>query len=177
MLDVTHQGAYQLGTVPWRGGRLVLASVYALWDYSWVAKHGGKPLYSETSLHRTLSDLTPVVDVARTRASVMIAGDFNASTQFLEPARSAYRVVHERLRSLGLINVSVRPEGSPLVGCPCVDEPCRHIRTLEGTIPYQDDYIYASPDVADAVSLVDVERTDGTEAVSDHYPVVVELAD
>jgi endonuclease/exonuclease/phosphatase family metal-dependent hydrolase len=126
-------------------------------------------------LHRTLSDLTPVIDVVRNGSSVVVAGDLNASTQFPEPYRAAYRVIHERLGSLGLCNVSVRPEGKPLEGCPCADEPCRHIRTLEGPTPYQNDYVYASPNIAEAVSLVDVERTEAIEAVSDHYPVVVDL--
>lgn len=173
-LAVTHKGAYAAGFVPWRGGRLIVVSVYALWDYDWIHKDGGKPVYSETSLHRTLSDLTPILDVHRNGLSVVIGGDLNASTQFGEPARSAYRVVHDRLSSLGLQNISVRPADDVLDGCPCVDDPCRHIRSLEGTRPFQDDYIYASADVAATARLMPVERTEGMEFVSDHFPVVIE---
>lgn len=175
-LAVTHQGAYRIGAVPWRGDRLVVVSVYALWDYSWEPKIKPRPRYAETSLHRTLSDLTPLLDQGRSgRVPVVIAGDLNASTQFLPPYREPYRVVHDRLTAFGLRNVSVRREGDELAACPCEDDPCRHVRTLEGPTPYQDDYIYASADVAEAMRLVTVERTEGIEAVSDHYPLVAEI--
>jgi endonuclease/exonuclease/phosphatase family metal-dependent hydrolase len=51
------------------------------------------------------------------------------------------------------------------------------LRTLEGPTPYQDDYIYASPELADAMRLIDVARTDTLEAVSDHFPLVAEIPD
>jgi endonuclease/exonuclease/phosphatase family metal-dependent hydrolase len=159
--------------VPWEGDELLIVSVYALWDYSWL-RPGDKPAYSETSLHRTLSDLAPLIDVARTRQPVVVAGDLNASTQFPPPFRESYRLVHERLAQFGLVNVSVGAEDDPLDGCPCVDTVCRHVRTLEGETPYQDDYVYASPDVADRASFA-VERSSVAEAVSDHYPLIVTL--
>jgi hypothetical protein len=170
------QGAYRIGVVPWNRRALTVVSIYALWDYSWL-EGSAKPVYSETSLHRALSDLTPILDVTRSRSagSVLIAGDFNASTQFDEPYRSAYRVVHDRLASLGLTNVTVRAEREQLEGCPCEDDPCRHVRTLEGAVPYQDDYIHASPDVAEAIRCIATERTPGIEAASDHLPLVVEI--
>ena len=94
---------------------------------------------TETSLHRTLADLTPILDVRRSRHSVLLGGDLNASTQFPPPYRDAYRIVHERLLSFRLKNVSIPADGEKLDGCPCSDSPCRHIRTLEGKRPYQDD--------------------------------------
>jgi endonuclease/exonuclease/phosphatase family metal-dependent hydrolase len=71
--------------------------------------------------------------------------------------------------------VSLRPEGVVLEGCPCVDEICRHIQTFEGSIPYQDDYIYVSEDLVTSTRFVEVDRTTGIEAVSDHFPLIVEL--
>lgn len=59
---------------------------------------------------------------------VVLAG--NASTQFDEPYRSPYRLVHERIESLGLENISVPAQDGTLDGCPCGDDPFRHIRTL-----------------------------------------------
>lgn len=173
-LEVTHPGAYSVGEITWGGGRLVLVSLYALSDYS-GERRGGKPVYSETSLHRTLSDLTPIIDVRRNRSSVLLGGDFNASTQFPEPFRSAYRVVHERLATLGLVNVSSRRHGDGVPGCPCIDEPCTHVQTIEGPTPYQDDYLYASPDVTNAVTDMQVARSDALEAVSDHMPLVLDV--
>src|SRR5262249_48377904 len=58
---------------------------------------------SETSLHRTLSDLTPILDQNRRRRnSIVFAGDLNASSQFPEPYRKAYQLVHQRIEALGL---------------------------------------------------------------------------
>jgi hypothetical protein len=175
-LEVSHPGAYRLASLPWRTGRLFVVSVYALWDYSWL-RPGDRLLYSETSLHRTLSDLTPVLDVARSKVSIVLAGDLNASTQFPPPARDAYRLVHDRIATLGLQNVSVRPDDEDLADCPCVDIPCRHIRTLDTAKPIQDDYVYASPDVAGGLRLINIDRTAEMTAVSDHYPLVVDLSD
>jgi hypothetical protein len=42
---------------------VVVASVYALWDYGWLPQ-GAKPSYAHTSLHRAISDLTPILDSA-----------------------------------------------------------------------------------------------------------------
>lgn len=173
-LHVSHSGAYALARVPWNGRHLVLASVYALWDYSWVAK-GGKARYTETSMHRVISDLTPILDVAQSKESVLLGGDLNASTQHAPPYRAAYRLVHERLLALGLHNVSVRAEGAVLDGCPCADEPCRHVRTLDSPTPYQNDYFYASPDVAEAIRSFSVACTTSLAAVSDHTPLVIDL--
>jgi endonuclease/exonuclease/phosphatase family metal-dependent hydrolase len=107
----------------------------------------------------------------------VVAGDLNASTQFPEPYRTPYRIVHQRIEGLGLVNVTTRALGVELDGCPCEDQPCRHIRTLEGATPYQDDYIYASPDVAAAARPVEILRTTHIEAVSDHYPLAIDLPD
>jgi len=173
-LEETHKGAYRLGQVPFGEGRLIVASIYALWDYAGLRK-GEKPRYSETSLHRTLSDLTPIIDVHRTAFSVVVAGDFNASTQFGRPDREPYGLIHARLRSLGLVNVTVSASDDRLENCICADDPCEHVRSLEGPTPYQDDYIYASPDIAERTTRVTVERSPGIEAVSDHFPLVVEV--
>src|SRR5574341_502986 len=56
-LDETHPGAYRVGEVAWGDTSLVVVSLYALWDYAGL-EPGEKPRYSETSLHRSISDLT-----------------------------------------------------------------------------------------------------------------------
>ena len=75
-------------------------SVYAL-DYGWLPA-GVKPRYAHTSLHRVISDLTPALDTAHNDMSVVLAGDFNTSSQFQSPHREAFRTVHDRLDGLGL---------------------------------------------------------------------------
>jgi hypothetical protein len=57
-LYVSQRGAYAVGMVTIHDIALVVASVYALWDYGWL-RQGTKPRYAHTSLHRAISDLTP----------------------------------------------------------------------------------------------------------------------
>lgn len=172
-LYVSQQGAYAVGLLNRLSKPLVLASVYALWDYGWLPK-GSKPRYAHTSLHRAISDLTPVLDADYHGMSVVLAGDFNTSSQFESPHREAFRTVHDRLAGLGLTNVAIRPDGQVLDRCPCDDTVCRHIQTIEGPVPYQDDYVYMSGDIAAAARVVSVERTEPVQAISDHFPVVIE---
>jgi endonuclease/exonuclease/phosphatase family metal-dependent hydrolase len=173
-LYVSQKGAYAVGVVTMSDAPVVVASIYALWDYGWLPK-GARPRYAHTSLHRAISDLTPVLDTADHGLSVIVGGDFNTSSQFPSPHREAFRTVHDRLSGLGLDNVTLGPEDQPLDGCPCVDEPCRHVQTYEGPIPYQDDYLYMSQDLVRRTRLVQIERTAAVEAVSDHFPLIVEI--
>jgi endonuclease/exonuclease/phosphatase family metal-dependent hydrolase len=173
-LHVSQKGAYAVGVAVVSDTPIVVASVYALWDYGWLPQ-GAKPRYAHTSLHRAISDLTPILDTAGHGMSVIVGGDFNTSSQFPSPHREAFRTVHDRLIGLGLHNVSLRTEGELLDGCPCVDEPCRHVQTYEGPTPYQDDYLFTSQDLVDRTRLVKIERTPLVEAVSDHYPLMVEV--
>ena len=173
-LYVSQKGAYAVAVVTVIDRPVVIASVYALWDYAWLPR-GDRPRYAHTSLHRAISDLTPVLDAAANGMPVILGGDFNTSSQFPSPHREAFRTVHDRLSGLGLHNVSIRPEAQLLEGCPCVDEPCRHLQTYEGRTPYQDDYIYVSEDLVRCIKLVEIERTERVQAVSDHFPLVVEI--
>jgi hypothetical protein len=173
-LWVSQKGAYAVGLVEGRSKPIIVASVYALWDYGWLPS-GSKPKYAHTSLHRAVSDLTPVLDTASHGMSVVLAGDFNTSSQFPSPHREAFRTVHDRLAGLGLHNVAIRPDGEDLAGCPCDDDPCRHVRSYEGAIPYQDDYVYVSADLARGAKLVGFDQSEPAKAVSDHLPLVVDL--
>jgi endonuclease/exonuclease/phosphatase family metal-dependent hydrolase len=173
-LDVSQKGAYAVGVVTINDTPVVVASVYALWDYGWLPQ-GAKPRYAHTSLHRAISDLTPVLDSGVHGMSVIVGGDFNTSSQFPSPHRDAFRTVHDRLSGLGLHNVSLRAEGELLDGCPCADEPCRHLQTYEGPIPYQDDYLYMSADLVPHTRLVRIDRTATVQAVSDHFPLMVDV--
>ncbi len=173
-LYVSQKGAYAVGVVTVNDTSVVVASVYALWDYGWLPL-GAKPRYAHTSLHRAISDLTPVLDTAVHGMPVILGGDFNTSSQFSSPHREAFRTVHDRLSGLGLHNISLRPEDEQLDGCPCADERCRHMQTYEGRVPYQDDYLYVSEKLGRDARLVKIERTTAVEAVSDHFPLMVDV--
>ena len=83
--------------------------------------------------------------------------------------------MHDRLSGLGLHKISLRSEDELLDGCPCADEPCRHLQTYEGKIPYQDDYLYMSEDLVHRTRLSWIDRTATVEAVSDHFPLMVDV--
>lgn len=150
---------------------LTLMSVYGLIDDG----------YAVTTVHRQLSDLTPLLDTKYGRR-VVLAGDLNVTTQFEEPHRSRHRNVLDRIETLGLRDALglERPTRGPLSDCPCADSTCRHIQTLrhpKSTVPWQNDYCFVSNDLVSRVSLcrpVDDGQPDPW-SFSDHCPLLLEL--
>jgi hypothetical protein len=84
--------------------------------------------YATTSVHRSLSDLAPLLDRERARGRLVLGGDLNCSTQLAPPWREAHRAVFARFRAFGLANVfeSAFAGRGKLGGCPCQDEFCCH---------------------------------------------------
>jgi exonuclease III len=152
---------------------LVLVSAYGAFDEG----------YTVTTVHRLLSDLTPLLDSPLGKR-VVLAGDLNLSTQIRPPHRVRHRNALERFATLGLVDCFqlARVGGEPLAGCPCEDEPCRHVRTQRhprSRVPWQTDYIFVSQALARRVrgcSALDGARPDPWK-LSDHCPLVLELED
>lgn len=63
--------AFRIAGVRVGGRTLILVSSYALFDYP---SAGGPATYAITSLHRTLSDLTPILDLRLSRLPVLLGG-------------------------------------------------------------------------------------------------------
>jgi endonuclease/exonuclease/phosphatase family metal-dependent hydrolase len=152
---------------------LVLVSAYGAFDEG----------YTVTTVHRLLSDLTPLLDGPLGKR-VVLAGDLNVSTQIQPPHRARHRNALERFATLGLVDCFTLPGVSPapLAGCPCEDEPCRHVRTerhARSRVPWQTDYVFVSKALARRVRAC--STLDGAEpdpwALSDHCPLVLELED
>jgi len=153
------------------GKGLVLVSAYGAFDEG----------YSVTTVHRLLSDLTPLLDNASTRG-VILAGDLNLSTQLEAPHRARHRNALERFATLGLVDCLAleRPARRRLANCPCEERPCRHVQTHrhpKSPHPWQDDYVFVSESLASRV--VSCFGLDGGEPdpwqFSDHCPLVLEL--
>lgn len=148
-----------------------------------VALYGLLDEKSDASVHRSLSELTPLFEDNRYRRLLVLGGDLNvlAAPGSTDPTRDRHRSVLERIRAFGLVDCleAMRPHGS-LDGCRCgrVDE-CRHTWTkfdpARPTVAYQDDYLFASPSLADR--LVTCEAYDPREwaSISDHAPIVAEF--
>lgn len=158
---------------------LIVVSVYGLIDRG----------YADTTVHRILSDLTPLIDERRSRR-IVVAGDLNITTQWSAKHRQFLRGLHEeclrrdrnlfeRFTALGLHNVVVRSNPDPLDGCDCHDgSNCRHVRTQRhsrSTFPWQNDYVFVTSDLLACSPKVQVFDEEPAWALSNHCPIMIEL--
>ena len=165
----TWPGSVAVATAePDDGPPVTFVSVYGLIDCG----------YAVTTVHRVLSDLTPLLD-SKYGKRLVLGGDLNCSTQLAPPDRARHRNLFERFESLGLIDLLTLAgdDRAPVAGCPCDDEPCRHVQThrhSRSAVPWHDDYLFATEPMADR--LVSCEAHDQGEPdpweFSDHCPVV-----
>ena len=170
-LWISHPGS-------WSGIRLTradqppisLISAYGVWD---IATADKKSSYYQTTVHRILSDLTPLLD-SEAGARTVLAGDLNVGTQSA-PANAEERdswrplskALFDRFAAYGLvecIGASVAADRGPLADCACGPAPdCRHVQTfrynnrIDGG-PWQNDYVFAGSALADGLDLL---RTGG----------------
>ncbi len=162
-------------------GAATVVSLYGMNDF---ARRAGEQTsahrYTITSVHRLLSDLTPLIDLrGRTRSPspLVLGGDLNISTQLDPPDRDRHRNVLERFATLGLTDAwTVSPDSEPAPDCVCGDEQCRHVRThthRRSAKPWQNDYLFINRPlrVTSCKTVIDKE----TWQRSDHAPVVAVL--
>ena len=137
--------------------------------------------YAVATVHKQLSDLTPLFD-SKFGRRVVLAGDLNVSTQLKEPDRSRHRNARERFGTLGLTECLglERPSRERLADCPCEDDPCRHVRTQRhgnSDVPWQNDYFFVSRSLVATVQAC--FAADGGQAdswdLSGHCPVILEV--
>lgn len=173
--ECSRPGSWVAARVETPIGPLTAISLYGLMDE-----------LSDASVHRSLSELSPVLDDPRYRELVVLGGDLNTSTQW--PARDARwnardRSVLQRIEALGLVDClrATRPPGR-LEGCQCLDgDDCAHARTrtdrARPEIAYQTDYLFASRALAASPKLVRCEALafDERFAMSDHAPITADF--
>jgi exonuclease III len=159
-------------------GRVAVASVYALM----------KPYYAQTTLLRMVADLIPLFD-ARGYDHYVLGGDLNVHTQVKDvDDLRRYQAILAAIESLGLVNCFKQVTGHrpPLAGCPCHEEVCYHARThLHGThvgtpkeaVGGHNDYVFASPRLAECVTAIQVEGDYNADIwkLSNHCPVIVDF--
>ncbi|SNT03121.1 hypothetical protein SAMN06265795_11253 [Noviherbaspirillum humi] len=151
---------------------LSLVSLYGLIDNG----------YAITTVHRQLSDLTPLFDSTCYRSRIVVGGDFNISTQFRSPDGERHRNAFERLQTLGMVDAIAlnRPPREPLADCPCSDKPCSHIHTQRhnvSKVPWQNDYMYVGKKLApNVVACYPIDGgSPGSWQYSDHCPIMLEV--
>jgi exonuclease III len=115
--------------------------------------------HSISTLHRILSDLTPIL--GRSRKRVILGGDFNASPQFDRPPKyQAHRILFDRVRNFGLID--------------CLNDGSKGTwRAPQKTLQYyQLDYLFVSESICKKLISCDVIDSPHLHGFSDHNPVV-----
>jgi exonuclease III len=140
------------------GSILVVISMYGLMD-----EHG----YAITTLHRMLSDLTHLIDGkfrAGGRPKIILGGDLNASPQWDDKyGTKTHRIFFDRLEAFGLVDCQgIMTEGRP-----------RTLRHSRSTVPWVNDYIFASESLAKKVISHEIIESSEMNILSDHNPVVV----
>jgi len=151
-LMVSRPGSWAAAVVSMPNGQPVTAvSLYGLLDER-----------SDASIHRSLSDLTPLFEDRRYNRLLLLGGDLNTlCTAKVGSTRLArdQGVLDRIALGFGLVDLlheSLRrsdPDRGRLQGCRCgLEDECRHTWTFRkskvSVIPYQDDYLFASPALA-----------------------------
>jgi endonuclease/exonuclease/phosphatase family metal-dependent hydrolase len=158
-LEMSHPGAFAVADVQLPSDRAVtVASVYGMLAFSVL----NRVRYAVTTLHRTLSDLTPILDVHRTPRPVVLAGDLNVSPQITWPDTAAHVAVIDRIKAFGLSD--------------CLGDmhDGQYVRTFgKVETPFQDDWVFASPSLT--CTRCEPVDTDEAWALSDHCPVMAEF--
>jgi hypothetical protein len=125
-LHQTKPGSIAIATIGSDAQRLTLVSMYGMIDDG----------YADTTVHRQLSDLVPLLDDPSHEGHMLIGGDLNITTQWVGH-QARYRewtlATFDRIRAFGLVDCLDRHRAAgPLPGCGCLDgEACRHIRTQQ----------------------------------------------
>lgn len=146
----THEGWVQIASTL-ENEPLTLISIHVELD---------KDGRSIPTLHRILSDLTPVLE--QTPSGLILGGDLNADMAFDEQYKTRrHAIAFERIEDLGLWH------------CNRLIPPARR-RTFRRHGAVMDDHLFVSRSLMNRVLSCDVIADDG--APGDHYPVVLELA-
>lgn len=185
----THPRRPDIPFVSSRPGTWVVATVRLEQEaVTCVSLYGLIEELTDASMHRSLSDISPIFSDPLHNELVILGGDFNISTAFEPPAREWSRIVLERIEAYGLTDcLALWRENEalpPLAGCPCDDAPCRHTLTRlipnkggsavpwRDRTPFQVDYLFASKSLANRLDEVIEIPPDEWEPYSDHSPII-----
>jgi hypothetical protein len=163
-------GTWAAASIDVDGVSVTAISIYGLLDER-----------SDASIHRSLSELSPIFDHEVYGKRLLLGGDINilaGRPPRDRPDRS--QVVFDRIEAYGLVDClkKMRPHGV-LEGCKCqMGEECTHTWTKSVTpdagkpnVPYQDDYLFASRAMGDRLETCKALPFDEA-STSDHTPIV-----
>lgn len=148
-------------------------------DVTCVSLYGLLDELSEASVHRSLSELSPLFSDDRYRRHVLLGGDLNTGTQWPRGRHlDGDTALLARIRAYGLVDCleKVRKPGR-LANCRCVyGDGCTHTWTRrdpkQPEIPLQVDYLFASATLAERLRACDALSPLEWQRFSDHSPIV-----
>ncbi|MEL7974347.1 hypothetical protein AAG589_00665 [Isoptericola sp. F-RaC21] len=171
----SHPGQFAVGDVAIDGGpRVTVISLYGIWDR--MLDSG--TMFPEATLHRAISDLTPVFQ-ERANDYVLVAGDLNLYS-YSDGTVWGRRgmTVFERLAAYGLETCGpFRRDDEPrLARCPCPDPACRHVHTFlyqskPTNRPHQLDFFLATPALRERLRDCWADPDPHWPLHSDHRPI------
>lgn len=148
-------------------------------DVTCVSLYGLLDELSEASVHRSLSELSPIFSDDRYKRRVLLGGDLNAGTQWPEGGHlDGDTAILQRIKGYGLVDcLEEKRESGRLDGCRCVfGDDCRHSWTRldpnHPDIPLQVDYLFASPALADRLTSCEALPPPEWKTYSDHSPII-----
>lgn len=172
--ECSRPGSWAAASVDTDLGKVSCVSLYGLMDE-----------LSDSSVHRSLSELSPILDDPAYKRLVIVGGDLNTGTQWSKREQAFNlrdRNVLDRMAALGLHDciLAKRPPGR-LDGCPCLEgDLCTHVRTRRDrgipSVPYQTDYLFASAKLFSRLLSCEVKATEEWFRISDHAPIVAEFS-
>lgn len=157
-----------------------VVSVEGFGDVTAISLYGLMDEKSDTSIHRSLSELAPAFEDKRYNKQLVLGGDLNTWTGWKAGSwhLKRDRVLLERIEAFGLVDCleQTRPPGR-LENCPCsFGEECTHTRTRVDPryphIPYQMDYLFASRALAKRLTSCQALDSPSWRKRSDHFPIV-----
>jgi Endonuclease/Exonuclease/phosphatase family len=161
-------GSWIAATVPSGRGPVSCISLYGFCDE-----------LGDASMHRSLSEVSPIFSDPDYCERVLLGGDFNTFTGHAFPAHAERdRITLERIEAYGLVDCLAERAKGPLKGCPCQklsERPCRHTltRLIPGDdTPYQEDYLFASQALAGTLDDCFALEPEEWRSFSDHAPII-----
>jgi len=160
-LESSHSGAFVVARAHVAGR----AAITAISIYGVMTSVFTKIVYATTAVQRMLSDLTPVIDMHRSRDAVVMGGDLNITPQIPPPDSKAHVAIIDRIKAFDMIDcLGAFNDGFVRT--------LRHRNSPESA-PYQNDWIFASKKLK-AISCEALDSEDSW-VLSDHCPVVAEF--
>tara|TARA_Y100000994_G_scaffold247275_1_gene252303 strand:- start:3348 stop:4067 length:720 start_codon:yes stop_codon:yes gene_type:complete len=157
-LSISHPGALVPCELTIGKQEIIAISLYGKID---------KSGYATTTLHRSLSDLTPLLDGQRKKTRwLIIGGDFNADPLIDKQQRnSAHHIFYERLKDFKLYDCCKKFN----------TERVQTNRSSRSKQKWENDRLFAGKDLYDRLISCEVIDDSALYELSDHNPIIAEF--